>query len=377
MPLSEREIKELLEKAEHYLDLQSKTEEVDLLYLEKALEFYNQVIENAPLHPYYFIMRANVKMVLASRSVSYELDDAIRDTDKAIELDPDNGTYYWMRGVCLSKKLSEAQRLSEEKNISSLDRKQLLKMIVTNYKASVERDPSNAEVWLSLLESDLLLHNWDDAISTYGSCKPYMKDKEDPLVRAWLGCLALVFAGDSIEEEDKKLLHDQTIKLESDIRVSNISFFLNEIRDKEEYKEKWKKAMEIHYLLIDHIDKSNTGYELLELGLYEKALESFEEAIKRNPCSAMAWDNKGVALKRLGRYEEAFEAFDKAIELNHNLVEAWYNKACTFAVKGDKADSFKSLLKAIELQSSIRDIAKKDKDFKNLRDDEDFRRIVM
>ncbi len=120
----------------------------------------------------------------------------------------------------------------------------------------------------------------------------------------------------------------------------------------------------------------NRGFTLGKLGRHEEALKAFDKAIELKPDDARAWNNRGVALGKLGRYEEALEAHDKAIELKPDDARAWYNKACAYYLKGDKENALKNLSKAIALDAKYKEDAKSDDDFKNLWDNEDFKRIV-
>jgi len=58
------------------------------------------------------------------------------------------------------------------------------------------------------------------------------------------------------------------------------------------------------------------GAFLLNLGRYEEALETFNEAIEIIPKCGFALNGKGVALMNLGRHEEALDIYNKAIEIN-------------------------------------------------------------
>ncbi|NQE52135.1 Photosystem I assembly protein Ycf3, partial [ANME-1 cluster archaeon GoMg3.2] len=120
----------------------------------------------------------------------------------------------------------------------------------------------------------------------------------------------------------------------------------------------------------------NRGVALDDLGRYEEALKAIDKAIVLKPDYAEAWNNRGVALDDLGRYEEALKAFDKAIELKPDDASPWYNKACAYSLKGDKENALKHLSKVIALDAKSKEEAKSDADFKNLWDDEDFKRIV-
>ena len=134
------------------------------------------------------------------------------------------------------------------------------------------------------------------------------------------------------------------------------------------------KAIE---LKPDYADAwNNRGFALAKLGRYEEALEACDKAIELKPDYAEAWDSKGFALAKLGRYEEALEACDKATELKPDYAEAWYNKAWSYSLKGDRENALQNLSKAIGLDAKYKEKAKSDEDFKNLWDDEDFKRMM-
>ncbi len=121
---------------------------------------------------------------------------------------------------------------------------------------------------------------------------------------------------------------------------------------------------------------NNKGIVLVRLGKYERAIKSYEESIRLSSDFEKAWYNKGLALHRLGEIKEALKSYDKAIELKPDYADAWYNKACASSLIGDKEKSLNNLRKAMELDSKAKEDAKKDEDFRNLWDDEDFKKIV-
>ncbi|MCK4795939.1 MAG: tetratricopeptide repeat protein [Spirochaetes bacterium] len=121
---------------------------------------------------------------------------------------------------------------------------------------------------------------------------------------------------------------------------------------------------------------SNKGVNLSELGRYEEALSDLEKAIELNPDYFIAWSNKGTTLVELGQYKDAIEVYDKTIGLKFDFDEAWFNRACAYSQMGDKEKALSDLEKAIELNASYKEDAKKDKDFKTLWDDEEFKKLV-
>ncbi|NQE45168.1 hypothetical protein C5S31_03980 [ANME-1 cluster archaeon GoMg2] len=127
---------------------------------------------------------------------------------------------------------------------------------------------------------------------------------------------------------------------------------------------------------LESEDYLNRGTDFYQRGKYDLALTAFDKAIELKPDFALAWTGRGLALGKLSRYDEAFTAFDKAIELKPEDGNIWYNEACIYSRKGDKENTLNSLSKATELDAKFKEMAKKDDDFKNLGDDEDFKRVV-
>jgi len=347
--LSKQEIEELIQAAESYMKSGEETQGDALLHFEQvkqALKCYDQIIENSHPHPSYFNARATIKYIIAIGLARYDdIDEAIDDINKAIELDPDRGDYYQERGQFLKEKGYKS------KGISDIEKRQLLERAVADYKKCKEKDPTNSQVWLGLIEMNIIAHNWDDAISTYGQCKEYMKDQKEKFVRSWLGCLALALAGDPIEEEDKKPLYDQTIRDMPNIhRVVTIGLFLNKIYEDKSLKEKWKKANEIHERFMNHFDEVVKGTIFYQLNRHEEALEAYEKAIELKPDYAEAWTTKGTIFHQLNRHEEALEAYEKAIELKPGYAEAWCGKGNAFCNLNRHEEAIAAYEKAIELK---------------------------
>ncbi len=123
-------------------------------------------------------------------------------------------------------------------------------------------------------------------------------------------------------------------------------------------------------------DYFNLGVDYYYKEAYGKSKEAFEKAIELEPDGVDAWYNRGVALGDLEQYEEAVKSSDKAIELKPGHTGAWYNRACAYSLKEDKGKSIENLRKALELDPKYKEKAKKDEYFRNLWNDEDFKKIV-
>jgi tetratricopeptide (TPR) repeat protein len=109
---------------------------------------------------------------------------------------------------------------------------------------------------------------------------------------------------------------------------------------------------------------------------YGEAIKSYEKAIELKPDYAAAWNNKGSALGDLGRYEEAIACLDKAIEIEPNYAAAWYNRACYKVRNGDTENALADLKNAVEIDKANMELAKQEKDFESIRNDERFKDLV-
>jgi len=341
MALSDKEIADLLDKAESFMEARKGTSD-DLKYLQQALDCYNRIIENAPPHPAYFAKRADIKHIMLHKAsfLSFDIQSVIEDISRAIELDIDKGEYYRRRGFYLSYSLQ---------SVNEKEKAELIKKINEDYTTCLTKDPSNSDVWLSLIANNVLLNDWDEAISRYGEARPFVIDRQDQLTRAWLGCLALALAGDPIEEEDKKPLYDQSIEGKYDPNITSaVNNLLNKIKEKDGDEQKWKRAIEIHDLFINHLDWNTRGTKFHDLKRYEEAIEAFKKAIGLKPVDPMLWRNIGISFGKLGRHEEALKAFDKSLKLSTDAA-TWLNKRDVLLKLGRYEEAYKAFDKGIEL----------------------------
>ncbi|WP_024970206.1 TPR end-of-group domain-containing protein, partial [Microcystis aeruginosa] len=86
--------------------------------------------------------------------------------------------------------------------------------------------------------------------------------------------------------------------------------------------------------------------------------------------------NRGSALDDLGRYEEAIASYDQAIKINSNDADAYYNKACCYGLQNNVELAIENLQRAINLDVKYQDMAKTEQDFEQIRGDERFQRLL-
>jgi tetratricopeptide (TPR) repeat protein len=233
--LSDQQIQILLERAETLVAAKGFAE---------ALRCYDQLIGNAPSHPHFFKGRGFCKRMLGN------MYGAINDYDEALRIDPDDGDTYWERGACYN----DIPYLGE--TIDPNQKRNLLEKALKDYRSAIQRIPTSEEAWLAILDIDLCLCEFDDAISDYGACKPYIHTREYQVVRSWYGCLAFSLAGDPIEEGDISALNDQSVRLRwQHWTTYSIDELFIELEQRGFDKDRIGKAKPIHQKFIDHFDE--------------------------------------------------------------------------------------------------------------------------
>jgi len=216
-----------------------------------------------------------------------------------------------------------------------------------------------------------------------------------------------------ILEEFQKDTKEKLVKLEEVISISQNSLWEDPTGEIANRLDEYSEKTESYKKLGGSLEAEN--YLILGDHLYykwknEEALKNYDEAIKLKPGYAEAWVSKGVVLEVMERYTEALKAFKKAIGLNPDIFDAWigkavthfhlanydkaleainkaiemepdndkgwYNRACIYSIKGEKEKALNDLKKAIGIDKINKDRAKKEVDFNNLMEDEEFQMLT-
>ena len=108
------------------------------------------------------------------------------------------------------------------------------------------------------------------------------------------------------------------------------------------------------FLSIDSIDRANSYFEegvsSFNLGLYEDAIENFNEAIESGPKKNFyGW--RGSSYFQLGQYENAIQDYTSEITLFDGSAVIYANRATSYRQLGDYANADSDDAKACSLDS--------------------------
>lgn len=84
---------------------------------------------------------------------------------------------------------------------------------------------------------------------------------------------------------------------------------------------------------------------------YDRAEECYDRALKLNPRSEEAWNNKGFLYFTQGDFERAIYCYERAIDINPSYRQAWYNMGYAYHAKGELSKAIYHYWRALRLDS--------------------------
>jgi len=112
------------------------------------------------------------------------------------------------------------------------------------------------------------------------------------------------------------------------------------------------------------------------LNRLDEAEQEALAALHYGPDDVATHNNYANLLVEQGKLNEAEPYYLKAISLDPKHPKPYYNLACLYSLQGKKEQVYPLLKKAIALDGALRAEAQKDPDFKTLREDPEFRKIL-
>ena len=118
------------------------------------------------------------------------------------------------------------------------------------------------------------------------------------------------------------------------------------------------------------------GYARFHLNDHDGSLRVYDQILDIDVTNAEAWNLKSLIHYEQKNYSKALNCAEKSIESDPTFDMAWYNKACYLSLLTHIPESLDALKRSIEIDVKNARKAVKDKDFKNVRIEEGFKRII-
>ncbi len=110
-------------------------------------------------------------------------------------------------------------------------------------------------------------------------------------------------------------------------------------------------------------------------GQFKKGMENIDKSIQLKPDFGYARFNKALAYELNGQFDLALKWYDNALQVE-DYVWSYYGKASIYGRRGDAGNTVKYLKKAIAMDSSVKDVAREEADFKPVRSSKEFQELL-
>lgn len=173
---------------------------------------------------------------------------------------------------------------------------------------------------------------------------------------------------------------NKSVKIEIDKKVDK-----NESLYNEAYRLFFDKNYQKSINICDKIIKENKNYykaynikgiSLCFAGNFQDGMENIDKCLQINPNFGYGRFNKALAYELYGKYDKALVWYNKALEVE-DYTWSYYGIASIYGRYGDADNAVKYLDKAIKKSPSVKEEAKKEKDFDNVRNSKKFKALVQ
>ncbi len=379
-----RESLECIDKA-----LAEKPKEIDYI-LTKAFDLFylNQFDDALKIYDDALIWSQNSKLLSSRSSVLFTLgrkEEAIKLLETAIRNDPKNDNAWYNFGVMLNDEGKYEEALKK-------------------YEKAVEINPKDHRTWNNMAVIMRRLGKIEESLKIYDKAIEIDSKYFLPYFNKGIGLSLLEKYPESIDNFNQvlklnpKYISAYVNKAISLFRIGNKKESIDNIKtalDIDEndfnankgagiiYLESEDYAIAEKYLQKAHGNKPNDlniAQQLLvslnKQNKNQKALELCNSVLTQYPQDIRFLIGRSYDLVKLKEYDRAIDDCNNTLKIDNTVGTAYYNKSCVMSIRRDIDESIKLLTKAIALDKGLKELARNDADFINLRTDERFKKLI-
>jgi tetratricopeptide (TPR) repeat protein len=108
---------------------------------------------------------------------------------------------------------------------------------------------------------------------------------------------------------------------------------------------------------------------------FEGGMANIDKSLQLKPDYGYALFNKGLAYELYGHYDDAIKWYNKDLEVEE-YVWSYYGISSIYGRRGDVANTVKYLKLALDIDPVVKDVAKTEKDFNNVRNSKEFQALI-
>ena len=337
---------------------------------EEAIEHFDKAIALNPQAVGAYRSRGNVQRdsedlegtkayVYGVRGIAHaegwELDRAIQDYNKALELDPDDASVYRSRGLAFIQKgvldrarrdLDKAIELSPGYATAYNDRAGTfgtdVESAVQDYSKAIQLDPNNSIYYMNRGNAYSKRSEFSKALLDFNRALEI--DPYEAL--AYFGRAGVYSDMDEYDSVINDL--DKAVDLDPTFPISyknrGRAYFLSGQFD--EAIADYGKTIEMDPKDSDAYVGRGTAHA--RRGEYRLALKDYTEALVIAPDNYMAYLDRGIVYFTIEEYQLAIEDFNDTIALNPRMSEAYGHRGAAYGEIGDLEQAIHDLDKAVD-----------------------------
>ncbi|MBL4936096.1 hypothetical protein JK636_10005 [Clostridium sp. YIM B02515] len=179
---------------------------------------------------------------------------------------------------------------------------------------------------------------------------------------------------EKVEEEKKK--QEEALKMEKQKALEDKYQNGYEAFQNKNYGD----AIKLEDEVINEDDKFYKAYNVKGIAQcynkkYLEGMNNIDKALEIKPEYGYARFNKALAFELYAKYDDALKWYDKALEVE-NFVWSYYGKASIYGRRGDVPNTVKNLKTAIEMDAAVKDVARDEVDFNNVKNSKEFQELI-
>ncbi len=251
-------------------------------------------------------------------------EEALADTNRAIELSPETARFYDDRGDVY---------YSLEKYEEAL----------TDYSRAIELSPETAVFYDDRGNAYYSLEKYEEALAAFNRAIEL-----SPETAAYYNRRGNAYY--SLEKYEEALAaFNRAIELspETPVYYNNRGYVYYALKKYEEALAAFNRAIELSP--ETPVCYNNRGYVYYALKKYEEALTDYSRAIELSPETARFYDDRGDVYYSLEKYEEALTDYSRAIELSPETAIYYYDKGNAYYSLEKYEEALAAFNRAIEL----------------------------
>ncbi len=235
-------------------------------------------------------------------------EEAIKDFDKSIDLDPTNSSAFNNRG-------------NAKHNLGQYD------AAIRDFNEAIELAPNDSSAFNNRGAAKIKLGQYEEAIKDFNTAIDFNPSFSSAFNNRGVARSAIGQDDEAIKDYNKAIEIDPEYSNAYGNRATAKSFlgkFEEAIRD-------YDRAIKLGQSNSSIFQ--NRGAAYLALSRYQEAISDLDRAIEIDDFNENALDMRGSAKTGLGLYKEAIEDFDKAIKLNPQSANSYSNRAVAYGLQ--------------------------------------------